>query len=69
MSNDARAATIVGMPGSVQSIERAAAILRLRDREYAGRVAERARRSVEERFSITAMVAGTIGAYQRALAC
>jgi glycosyltransferase involved in cell wall biosynthesis len=49
------------------AVDIAAAILRLRDREYAERVAERARRSVEERFSITAMVAGTIGAYERAL--
>jgi hypothetical protein len=51
------------------AVEIAAAILRLRDREFAGRVAERARRSVEEKFSITAMVAGTIGVYERALAC
>jgi glycosyltransferase involved in cell wall biosynthesis len=49
--------------------EIAAAILRLRDREFAQRVAERARRSVEERFSISAMVAGTIGVYQRVLSC
>jgi glycosyltransferase involved in cell wall biosynthesis len=51
------------------AVEIAAAILRLRDREFAEQVAERARRSVEEKFSIAAMVAGTIGAYERALSC
>jgi glycosyltransferase involved in cell wall biosynthesis len=49
--------------------EIAAAILRLRDREFAGRLAERGRRSVEEKFSVAAMVAGTISAYEQALSC
>jgi hypothetical protein len=49
--------------------EIAAAILRLReDREFAGQLVERASRSVKEKFSVAAMVEGTIGVYERALA-
>ena len=48
----------------------AAAMLRLQqDPPFAERLAERARLAVEERFSVAAMVAGTIRTYERALAC
>lgn len=48
----------------------AAAILRLQqDPPFAEALAERARRQVEERFSIPAMVAGTLRGYQRVLGC
>ena len=63
---DGRSGLLVG--NSAQEI--AAAILRLRDdRAFAAQLAAHARRSVEERFSVAAMVAGTIRAYERALSC
>jgi len=50
--------------------EIAAAIQRLKDDpRFAARLAERARESVVERFTIPAMVAGTMRVYQRVLAC
>ena len=50
--------------------EIAAAILRLQDdRAFASRLAAYARQSVEERFSVEAMVTGTIRIYERVLQC
>ena len=50
--------------------EIAAAILRLKDdRAFASRLAAQARRLVEEKFSVAAMVAGTIRIYERVLEC
>jgi Glycosyl transferases group 1/Glycosyltransferase Family 4 len=50
--------------------EIAAAILRLKnDPSFASRLAANARQSVEERFSIAEMIAGTIRTYERALSC
>jgi glycosyltransferase involved in cell wall biosynthesis len=50
--------------------EIAAAILRLKDdRAFASRLAACARQSVEEKFSVEAMVAGTIRTYERELQC
>jgi glycosyltransferase involved in cell wall biosynthesis len=63
---DGRTGLLVG--NAAQEI--AAAILRLRDdHSFASQLAAQARQSVEERFSVAAMVAGTIRAYERALAC
>ena len=63
---DGRSGLLVG--NAAQEI--AAAILRLKDdRAFAVQLAARARQSVEERFSVAAMVAGTIRAYERALSC
>ncbi len=48
----------------------AAAILRLRqDPAFSTRLAERARQNVEERFSIKAMIDGTMRTYNRVLSC
>jgi len=50
--------------------EIAAAILRLKgDRSFASSLAVRARQSVEQRFSVAAMVAGTTQVYERVLSC
>jgi glycosyltransferase involved in cell wall biosynthesis len=63
---DGRSGLLVG--NAAQEI--AVAILRLKDdRAFAAQLAARARQSVEERFSVAAMVAGTIRAYERALSC
>jgi hypothetical protein len=61
-----RSGLLVG--NSAQEI--AAAILRLKDdRAFASRLGACARQSVEERFSVAAMVAGTIRTYERVLQC
>jgi glycosyltransferase involved in cell wall biosynthesis len=61
-----RSGLLVG--NSAQEI--AAAILRLKgDRAFASRLAAYARQSVEERFSVAAMVAGTVRIYERILQC
>jgi len=63
---DGRSGLLVG--NSAQEI--AAAILRLKgDRAFASRLGACARQSVEERFSVAAMVAGTIRTYERILQC
>jgi hypothetical protein len=63
---DGRSGLLVG--NAAQEI--AAAILRLKeDHDFAAQLAAHARQSVEERFSVAAMVAGTIRAYERALSC
>jgi hypothetical protein len=63
---DGRSGLLVG--NSAQEI--AAAILRLKgDRAFASRLGACARQSVEERFSVAAMVAGTIRTYERVLQC
>ena len=61
-----RSGLLVG--NSAQEI--AAAILRLKgDRAFASRLAACARQSAEERFSVAAMVAGTVRIYERILQC
>jgi glycosyltransferase involved in cell wall biosynthesis len=63
---DGRSGLLVG--NSAKEI--AAAILRLKDdSSFASRLAAYARQSVEDRFSIAAMVAGTIRTYERILEC
>ena len=63
---DGRSGLLVG--NSAQEI--AAAILRLKgDRAFASRLGACARQSVEEKFSVAAMVAGTIRTYERVLQC
>jgi hypothetical protein len=63
---DGKSGLLVG--NSAQEI--AAAILRLEgDRAFASSLAASARQAVEERFSVAAMVAGTIRTYERVLAC
>ena len=50
--------------------EMAAAIVRLKnDRAFASRLAACARQSVQEKFSVAAMVAGTIQTYEQVLQC
>ena len=63
---DGRSGLLVG--NSAQEI--AAAIQRLKgDRAFALRLGACGRQSVEERFSVAAMVAGTIRTYERVLQC
>jgi len=63
---DGRSGLLVG--NSAQEI--AAAILRLKsDGAFASRLAGYARQSVEERFSVAAMVTGTIRTYEKVLQC
>jgi glycosyltransferase involved in cell wall biosynthesis len=63
---EGRSGLLVG--NSTQEI--AAAILRLKDdRAFASRLGACARQSVEQRFSVAAMVAGTIQTYERVLQC
>jgi hypothetical protein len=63
---DGRSGLLVG--NSAQEI--AAAILRLKgDRAFASRLGACARQTVEERFSVAAMVAGTIRTYEGVLQC
>lgn len=45
--------------------EIAAAIVRIRDRDFAASLAERGCQLVEERFTVAAMVSGTMEAYER----
>jgi glycosyltransferase involved in cell wall biosynthesis len=47
--------------------EIAAAIMRLRDREFAARLGERGRQIAEQKFTVATMVSGTIQSYERAL--
>jgi glycosyltransferase involved in cell wall biosynthesis len=63
---DGRSGLLVG--NSAQEI--AAAILRLKnDTAFASRLAAYARQLVEERFSVAAMLGGTIRSYERVLQC
>ncbi len=63
---DGRSGLLVA--NSAQEI--AAAILRLKsDGAFASRLAGYARQSVEERFSVAAMVTGTIRTYEKVLQC
>jgi glycosyltransferase involved in cell wall biosynthesis len=61
---------VSGLLVSNRAEDIAAAILRLQeDPTFAARLAGRGRQEVEERFTLAAMVAGTMRAYERALSC